>query len=148
VFVNRQRVPLTERVRDWDDSRIAALAACLAAVPPALQTLGGEGGFRQYVPILAMIGIVMFAVFAWGVPSALTLAEPGPSTAAVALSGLSVLTLLLFWTGIPVVFAAGGIVVGRTQLDVPGDRRLALAAIRISGVAIVLYLLLFLADVL
>ncbi len=148
MFGNRQRVSLAERARDWDESRIAALAAGLALVPPALQTLVAEGGLREYIPILAMTALVAFAVFAWGVPSALTLVEPGPSTVAIALSGLSVLTLLLFWTGLPVVLAAGGIVIARTQLDVPEDRRLALAAIRIGGLAVALYLLLFLADLL
>ena len=66
----------------------------------------------------------------------------------MALSGLGVLTLLLFWTGLPALLATGGIVLGRTQLDVPEDRRLALAAIRTGAASIVLYILLSLADLL
>ena len=85
----------------------------------------------------------------WGVPSALDLVEPAPSTVALALSGLGVLTLLLFWTGLPVLLATGGIVLGQTQLDLPADeRRVALAAIRVGAAAISLCLLLFVADLL
>lgn len=129
-------------------AKIAGLAACLAAVPSALMTLLGPEGVREYVPILALIVLVTLAVFAWGVPSALNLYESGPSAVALALSGLGVLTLLLFWTGLPAVLAMGGIVLGQTQLDVPEDRRLALAAVRIGVAAIVLYLLLSIIDLL
>jgi hypothetical protein len=126
---------------------IAGLAAVLAAVPSALMTLGPEG-VRAYVPILALIVLVTLAVFGWGVPSALNLYESGPSAVALALSGLGVVTLLLFWTGLPAVLATGGIVIGRTQLDVPEDRHLALAAIKIGAASIILYLLLFIVDLL
>ena len=126
---------------------IAGFAAVLAAVPAALMTLGPEG-VREYVPILALIVLVTLAVFGWGVPSALNLYESGPSVVALALSGLGVVTLLLFWTGLPAVLATGGIVLGRTQLDVPEDQRLALAAIKIGAASIVLYLLLFIIDLL
>jgi hypothetical protein len=78
----------------------------------------------------------------------LNLYESGPSAVALALSGLGVVSLLLFWTGLPAVLATGGIVLGRTQLDVPEDQRLALAAIKIGVASIVLYLLLFIIDVL
>jgi hypothetical protein len=108
----------------------------------------GPEGLREYVPILALIVLATLAVFAWGVPSALNLYESGPSAVALALSGLGAATLLLFWTGLPAVLATGGIVLGGTQLDVPEDRRLALAAIRIGGASIVLYLLLFIIDLL
>jgi hypothetical protein len=129
--------------------KIAGLAAFLAAVPSALLTLPGqESGLREYVPILVLIVLVTLAVFAWGVPSALNLYESGPSAVALALSGLGVVTLLLFWTGLPAILATGGIVLGRTQLDVPEDRRLALAAIRIGAASVVLYLLLFITDLL
>lgn len=128
-------------------ARIAGLAALLAAVPSALMTLGPEG-VRDYVPILVLIVLVTLAVFGWAVPSALDLYESGPSAVSLALSGLGVATLLLFWTGLPAVLATGGIVLGRTQLDDPEDRRLALAAIKIGAASIVLYLLLFVIDLL
>ena len=128
-------------------AKIAGLAASLAVLPSALMTLGPEG-VREYVPILALIVLVTLAVFGWGVPSALNLYESGPSVVAVALSGLGAVALLLFWTGLPAVLATGGIVLGRTQLDVPEDQRLAVAAIKIGVASIILYLLLFVVDLL
>ena len=67
---------------------------------------------------------------------------------ALTLSGLGVFTLLLFWTGLPAVLATGGFVLGRTQLDIPEDRRVALAAMRLGAAAIALYVLLSVADLL
>ena len=129
--------------------KVAGFAALLAAGLSAVGSLVQGGGLREYLPILALIILVTLGVFVWGVPSALDLAEPGASTVALALSGLGVVTLLLFWTGLPVVLATGGIVLGQTQLDLPADeRRVAVAAIRVGAAAIILCLLLFVADLL
>jgi hypothetical protein len=105
-----------------------------------------EGGVRAYVPILALIVLVTLGVFAWGVPSALDLDEQGPSVVALGLSSLGLLTVPLFWTGLPAVLAMGGIVLGRMQEDDPEGQRLAQAAIRVGAVSIALYLLIFLFD--
>ena len=146
---NRLRASLVAKPTESELPRIAGLAALLAMLPSALGALVQQaGGLRELVPILALIVLVTLAVFVWGVPSALGWAEPGPSQAAMVLSGLGVLSLLLFWTGLPAVLATGGIVLGRTQLDVPEDRRLALAAIRTGVASIVLYVLLSVADLL
>jgi hypothetical protein len=137
------RVPLAGKPIGPELPKIAAVSAFVAAVPAALMTLVGSGGVRDYVPVLLLIVLVTLAVFAWGVPSALGLDEAGPSAIALALSGLSVVTLLLFWTGLPAVLAVGGIVLAQTQLDVPDDRRRARAAIGVGAFSIVAYLLLF-----
>lgn len=142
------RVRLAERPLELELPRIAALAAFLAAVPAALMTLAASGGVREYTPVLVLVLLVTLGVFGWGVPAALDLDESGPSAVALALSGLGLLTLLLFWTGLPAVLAGGGIVLGRTQLDVPGDRGRALAAMGLGLGAIVLYLLFALAALL
>jgi hypothetical protein len=126
--------------------RVAARAALLAAVPAALGTLGQDGGLRIYLPILALIILVTLGVFAWGVPAALDMYGSGPSAVALALSGTGLVTVLLFWTGLPAILAMGGIFLARTQLDVPEDRYRALLAIRVGAVAIGLYLIVFVAD--
>lgn len=141
-------VSLSAKPTESDLPKIAGIAALLAAVPAALGTLGQDGGLRAYLPILALIVLVTLGVFVWGVPSALELDEPGPSVIGLALSGLGVVTLVLFFTGLPVVLAAGGIVLGRTQLDVPEDRQIALAAVRVGAAAIVLYLFVSIVDLL
>ena len=144
---NGLRASLVAKPTESELPKIAGLAALLAMLPSALAVLVQQaGGLRELVPILALIVLVTLAVFAWGVPAALGLDAPGPSQVAMALSGLGVLTLLLFWTGLPALLATGGIVIGRTQLDVPEDRRLALAAIRTGAASIVLYILLSVAD--
>jgi hypothetical protein len=148
IMFGSELVSLGTKPTESDLPKIAAAAALLAAVPAALGTLVQDGGLRTYLPILALIVLVTLGVFAWGVPSALDLDEPGPSVVGLALSVLGVVTLVLFFTGLPVVLAAGGIVLGRTQLDVPEDRRLALAAIRVGAAAIVLYLLVSVVDLL
>ena len=136
------------RPNGFELAKVAGLAATLAAVLAALGTFGeaGDQGVREYVVVLALIVVVTLGVFAWAVPSAMELDEPGPSVIALALSGLGLLTLLLFWSGLPPVLASGGIVLGRTQRDVPEDRRLALAAIGMGTAAIVLYVLIYIAD--
>jgi hypothetical protein len=126
--------------------RVAGRAALFAAVPAALGTLGQDGGVRAYLPILVLIVLVTLGVFAWAVPSALAMYASGPSVVALTLSGLGLLTVLLFWTGLPAVLAMGGIFLARTQLDVPEDRFRARLAIKIGAAAIVLYLLVFVAD--
>jgi hypothetical protein len=141
-------VSLGTKPSESDLPKIAGLAALLAAVPAAVGTLGQEGGLLDYILILVLIVLVTLGVFAWGVPSALDLDEPGPSVIGLALSVLAVLTLLLFFTGLPALLAAGGIVLGRTQLDVPEDRHIALAAVRVGAAAIVLYVLISLVDLL
>ena len=148
MFVSRLHAFVGAEPTESELAKIALLAAFVAAVPAALVTLGQEGGLREYVPILALIVLVTLGVFAWAVPSAMYLDEPGPSAVSLALSSLGLLSLVLFWTGLPVVFAAGGVVLARTQLDVPEDRHLALAAIRIGAAAVALYLLIFVADLL
>lgn len=147
-MLGSQLVSLGAKPTESDLPKIAGLAALLAAVPAAAGTLGQEGGLRTYLPILALIVLVTLAVFAWGVPSALDLDEPGPSVIGLALSGLGFVTLVLFFTGLPVILAAGGIVLGRTQLDVPEDRRIALTAVRVGAAAIVLYLFVSVVDLL
>jgi hypothetical protein len=140
------RTSIAAKPTEADLPRVACLAALLAAIPPALGTLAQEGGVRAYLPILALIVLVTLGVFAWGVPSALDLDEQGPSVVALGLSGLGLLAVPLFWTGLPALLAAGGIVLGRMQADDPEGQRLAQPAIRVGVAAIALYLLIFLVD--
>ncbi len=131
-----------------DLPRIAGAAALLAAVTSGLNAFAQEGGIRAYLPILALVVLVTLGVFAWGVPSALDLDEQGPSAVALGLAALALLTVPLFWTGLPAVLGTGGIVLGRMREDEPQGRRLAQAATRLGTASIVLYLLLVVVDLL
>jgi hypothetical protein len=126
---------------DPELTRAASLAAILAAVPSGLVMLTGGQGVGDYLVVLVLITIVALGVFAWGVPSSLELRAPGPSVVAVALSGLGLVTVLLYWTGVTPLLAVGGILLGQTQLDVPEDRHRARLAVWVGVAALVLYLL-------
>jgi hypothetical protein len=139
---------LDRKPTEADLPRVAGAAALFAAVPSALVTLAQEDGVRAYVPVLALIVLVTLGVFAWGVPSALDLEEQGPSVVAIGLAGLALLTVPLFWTGLPALLGAGAIVLGRMRDGEPEGRRLAQAATRLGAASIVLYLLLVAVDVL
>ena len=67
---------------------------------------------------------------------------------ALGLGALALLTVPLFWTGLPAVLGTGGIVLGRMREDEPQGRRLAQAATRLGAASIVLYLLLVVVDLL
>ena len=140
------RASLATKPTEADLPRLAGAAALLAAAPSALVTLAQEGGVRAYLPILALIVLVTLGVFAWGVPSALDLEEQGPSVVALGLAGLALLSVPLFWTGVPALLGAGGIVLGRMREDEPDGRGLAQAAVRFGAASIVLYLLLVAFD--
>jgi hypothetical protein len=127
-------------------TRAAWLAAILAAVPSGLVMLTGGQSVGDYLIVLLLITIVGLGVFAWGVPSALELRAPGPSVVAVALSGLGLVTVLLFWTGVTPLLALGGVLLGQSQLDVPEDRHRARLAVWVGATAIVLYLLVSVLD--
>ena len=142
------RSTLAAKPTEADLPRVAGAAALFAAVPSALVTLAQQGGVRAYVPVLALIVLVTLGVFAWGVPAALDLDEQGPSVVALGLAGLALLTVPLFWTGLPALLGAGAIALGRMCADEPEGRRLAQAATRLGAASIVLYLLLVVVDVL
>ena len=142
------RSTLAAKPTEADLPRVAGAAALFAAVPSALVTLAQQGGVRAYVPVLALIVLVTLGVFAWGVPAALDLDEQGPSVVALGLAGLALLTVPLFWTGLPALLGAGAIALGRMCDDEPESQRLAQAATRVGAASIVLYLLLVVVDVL
>ena len=147
-FLSALRASLAATPTEDDLPRVAGAAALLAAATAALSTFAQEGGIRAYLPILALIVLVTLGVYAWGVPTALDLDEQGPSVVALGLATLALLTVPLFWTGLPALLGTGGIVLGRMREDEPQGRRLAQAAARLGAASIVLYLLLVVVDLL
>jgi hypothetical protein len=147
-FLSAVRASVAATPTEDDLPRIAGAAALLAAATAALSTFAEEGGIRAFLPILALIVLVALGVFVWGVPTALDLDEQGPSVVALGLAALALLTVPLFWTGLPAVLGTGGIVLGRMREDEPQGRRLAQAATRLGAASIVLYLLLVVVDLL
>lgn len=84
-----------------------ALAGALAA----WGTFGEDPhSTSDYLIVLAIIGVAALIVFGWAVPRGLRKESAGGT--AVVLSALGLLTIAVFWSGLPPVLAAGGIVLG------------------------------------
>src|SRR5262245_47867592 len=108
---------------------IAAVSVFLAAALAAWGTFGeaGDQPWGDYLPVLAIIGVAALAVFAVVFPRAERAGAVG-----LVLSALAVLTIAVFWSGLPVVLAAGGILLGWKARSQPLGR----AAIALGALAV------------
>jgi hypothetical protein len=94
----------------------AALAACLGAGLAAWGTFGDvDPDTGEYLAILGLIAVATAAVFGWVVPRGLRRKETGVT--ALVLSLLGLVTVAVFWSGVPPVLAMGGIVLGWAGRD-------------------------------
>ena len=114
----------------------AALGAGLALVLTAIGTFGdlaadgtAKHGWEEYAVVVAIIALATALVFGLVVRSA-TPANAG--TRAIVLAVLSVVSILVFWTGLPPVLAFGAIACAMTSRS-----GLAKAAMVLAGIAIV-----------
>jgi hypothetical protein len=116
---------------------IAAIGSvALAAGLAAWGTFGeSNASVWGYVLVLAIIGVAAVAVFGWVVPRGLRRESAGAT--AVALSVLGVLTIAVFWSGLPPVLAAGGIVLGLAGWSAHTGAALCRAAVVIGVFALV-----------
>jgi membrane associated rhomboid family serine protease len=111
-------------------TRISILPAALAAIltSAALAAWGTFGeethSTREYLVVLAIIGVAALVVFGWAVPRALR--SPVVGWTAVVLGVLGLVTVVAFWSGLPPVFAAGAALLGWTQRE-SGRGKVAIA---------------------
>ena len=92
---------------------VAVAAVGVAAAFAALGTFGdsgGDHGAKDFLIVLAIVAIGAVAVFGFIVPRGLGREAAGAS--ALVLSILGLLTVAVFWTGLPPILAAGGILLG------------------------------------
>jgi len=121
--------------------RVALGAVATAALLAAWGTFGQEThATREYLVVLALVGVAAVAVFGWAVPRALRSATIGRT--AVVLGVLGVVTVLVFWSGLPPIFASGAAVLGWSQRD----GRRGKIAIGLSVLALLGYLAVYIAD--
>ncbi len=125
----------TEEIR-----KFAAGAVLFAVVLAAIDTFAGSsnGGIVELVIVAAVVAVAAAGVFLWGIPWALTLEEPGAAVVAVLSSLLALLTVVIFWSGLPPVFAVAGILLGRRERNAYEGRVYAQAAIVMGIAALVL----------
>lgn len=124
-----------------DEIRKAAGAAVLfAVVLAAVDTFAGSsnGAVVELVIVAAVVAVAAAGVFLWGIPWALTLEEPGAAVVAVLAALLGLLTVVIFWSGLPPVFAVAGILLGRREQNAYEGRFYARAAIVMGVAALVL----------
>jgi hypothetical protein len=144
VVRKQKKEEQVERTRSVKEA--GALAAAGAIAVTAFGTFAGETKNEQtsgYWMLAGFIVVVTFLVFALLVSQAL---RSDQATNAPALSGfisgiMSVLTIVAFWSGLPVVLGAAGVLLGveGRKMAAAGQARagFAAAAIALGSLAIV-----------
>lgn len=119
---------------------LAALGVAVAAALTAWGTFGDEDNSAwEYLLVLAIILVAAAIVFG------VVVRRWASGRTAVILGVLAVLTLAVFWTGLPPVFAAGAIALGLDQRE-SGDARMGNIAAGLGVLAVVLDLVIYIAD--
>lgn len=116
---------------------VAVAAIGVATAFAALGTFGDSGGdhsAKDFLIVLAIVAVGAAAVFGFVVPRGLGREAAGAS--ALVLSILGFLTVGVFWTGLPPILAAGGILLGWAGRNADRGRLLCRAAIAIGTLAL------------
>jgi hypothetical protein len=118
---------------------VALLAIATASLLAAWGTFGEEThATREYLVVLAIIGVATLVVFGWAVPRALQSAAV--SRTAIVLGAFGLATVVVFWTGLPPILASGAAVLGWAQrTSTRGKVAVALGALALLA-DIVVYL--------
>ncbi len=114
----------------------ASLSIALAAGLAAWGTFGEESADAwEYVAVLGFIAVAAALVFGWIVPRGLRKESAGGT--ALALAVLGVLSIAVFWSGLPPVLAGGGIALGIAGWQAGRGSVLCRAAAVVAAFAIV-----------
>jgi hypothetical protein len=108
------------------------------------QTADGESSVWEYLIVLAIIGAAAVAVFGWVAPRALR--RESAAWTALALSVLGLLTVAAFWSGLPPILAACGILLGWASRGNARARWAAWAAVGIGTFALVADVAVYVTD--
>jgi hypothetical protein len=115
---------------------LALLGVALAAGLAAWGTFGDDNHETgDYLVVLAVIGVAALVIFAWIVPRALRKESAGAT--ALVLAVLAVLTIGVFWSGLPPLLAAGAIALGSAGWNARSGATLCRAAVVIALFAVV-----------
>jgi hypothetical protein len=130
---------------------VAVVSTLVAAALAAWGTFGHENGAAhavdeggqsvgEYLVVLGIIGVGALAVFGWAVPR--WGGSPTAGRTALVLSVLGLLSVAIFWSGLPPVLAAGGAVLGWAARERASGR----GAIALGALAIVADLVVYVTD--
>lgn len=98
-----------------------------------------DGGLVAFLVVCGFVAGAAAVVFGWLVPRGIAkVAATGTSGATgIVLSSLALLLVLAFWTGLPPILAAGGIVLGLAGRDARRGSGMANAAVVIGVLALI-----------
>jgi hypothetical protein len=123
----------------------AAASIVLAAVLAAWGSLSGNGDFGDYWPVLVIIAVLAGIVYGLVVPRATGGSWPAARTGLI-LSVIGLLTVALFWSGAPPIFAFAGILLGVLAGRRGEGGAVASAAVAIGVLAIVADIIIYIGD--
>jgi len=126
----------------WDAFLAPAAAAfALSALLAAWGTFGDDNSsVVEYIVVLVIVVVAIGIVFGVVVPRAVSGANAART--AVILSVLGVLTIVVFWSGLPPVLAIGGIVLARSA----GSSGMARAGLAVGVLALLADLAVYIGD--
>jgi hypothetical protein len=128
------------------DTRIALVAAVLLLIGMPIGYLGDNTSTGDVIGLivltLVMLGLLA-AIFRWLVPRALGAAEGvnGPARTGLLLGVLALVTVVVFWTGLPFPLGAGAVALGlagRELAPLAGDGGRATVAVVLGALALLL----------
>ena len=123
----------------------AAVAIAVAAILGAWGTFGGDGNSTgDYIFVLVIIGVLAAIVYGLVVPRAARGIWPMARTGLI-LSILGLLTVIVFWSGAPPIFAFAGILLGYFARE-REPSGLATGAILIGVMALIADVAIYIAD--
>jgi hypothetical protein len=113
----------------------ASFAVALAAGLAAWGTYGESNPETwEFLILLGVIAVAAAVVFGWIVPRGLRQDAAGAS--ALALSVVGLVTVAIFWSGLPPILAVGGILLGWAGRDARRGSGLCRAAVAVGVLAI------------
>ena len=123
----------------------AAVAIAVAAILGAWGTFGGDGNSTgDYIFVLVIIGVLAAIVYGFVVPRAARGIWPMARTGLI-LSILGLLTVIVFWSGAPPIFAFAGILLGYFARE-REPSGLATGAILLGVTALIADVAIYIAD--
>lgn len=136
---------LATRTASRSTGAAAFLGIGMAAALAAWGTFG-DSPYKasDYFIVLGVIGVAAAVVFGWVVPRGLRKESAGGT--AITLSVLGVLALVVFWSGLPPVLAAGGIVLGLAGWSARSGAWLCRTAVVVGLFALVADLVVYVQD--
>ena len=122
----------------------AVVAVAISAALGAWGSFGDNGDFGDYWPVLIIIAVLAAIVFGFVVPRAVRGVWPAARTGLI-LSVLGLLTVAVFWSGAPPIFALPGILLGYFARQ-RGETGLATAAVIVGVLAVVADIAIYIGD--